>query len=254
MRRHSVRAVSVTSKSSGIKGAFGTRRLLVMLLSVALLVGALPAAASAHGRTHRTRHDARLAMDGPDPAFWLSDPDGVDGVSGTEQFDPVVGSSGWATVHRNRARIKIRATGLEPGHTYTMWVVYFNDSSKCVEGCNGPDLVAAGGGVIWGAGKIARRNGRATFTARLKTGNGAAFDPTPPPPFAHAPYEAGPNNEFHVVIRSHGPKIRGEIREQLTQFGGGCEVNVGPPPEGVGDFPVPAAPGECGDVQLYVFK
>lgn len=191
----------------------------------------------------------------PDPGFWLSDPDGIDGDSGIEQGDLVEGTYGRATVAHDSAEIKVRAKGLEQGHVYTMWVVYFNDSTLCDDGCNGPDLATAGGGVIWGAGKIGGGNGQATFVANLENGDGADYvGNTPPPPFAFAPYEAGPNNEFHIVIRSHGPRITGEVHEQLTTFGGGCEVNVGPGPEEQGDFPVPTAPGECGDVQLYVFR
>jgi hypothetical protein len=217
-------------------GIFG-----IMLLALMMISGT----ALAHG----------TALDGPEPAIWLSDPGGVDGISGIEQGSAVEGSSGKATVRHHRARIKVRATGLEPGHVYTMWVVYFNDSSKCVDGCNGEDFLAAGGGVIWGAGKIGNRAGRATFVAKLRTGAGAEYvGSTPPPPFAFASYQPGSNNEFHVVIRSHGPKIRGHVRDQLSTYGGGCETNVGPFPEQVGDFPVPAAAGECGDIQLYVFK
>jgi len=194
-------------------------------------------------------------LDGPSPAIWLSDPDGVDGDSGIEQGDPVVGSSGKATIKGHHAKIKVKAKGLEPGHAYTMWVVYFNDQKICIDGCNGEDFAAAGGGVIWGAGKVANHHGNATFKAKLTTGDGAGYvGDTPPPPFAFAAYEAGPDNEFHVVIRSHGPRIHGLVHEQLTTYGGGCEVNVGPRPEQIGDFPVPSAPGECGDVQLYAFK
>lgn len=193
-------------------------------------------------------------MDGPSPAIWLSDPDGVDGDSEIEQGDPVVGSSGQARIMKNGAEIKVKATGLEPGHAYTMWVVYFGDSLLCDDGCNGPDLAPAGGGVIWGAGAIGGGNGQATFVAHLKNGDGADYDSSPPPPFAFAAYEAGPNNEFHVVIKSHGPTIAGLVHDQLSTYGGGCEVGVGPRPEEGGDFPVPSAPGECGEIQLYVFK
>lgn len=75
-----------------------------------------------------------------------------------------------------------------------------------------------------------------------------------PPPFAFAPYEAGPHNEFHIVIRSHGPKKAGEVGAQIGTFNGGCEVEVGPPPESEDVFPVPEKSGECGDVQVYVFS
>jgi len=221
------------------------RRIVVLVAALTMvIVGVVAAEAS-----------AKIRLDGPNPAIWLSDPDGVDGDAGTEQGDPVIGSRGRADVGEEGARIQVRATGLEPGYTYTMWVVYFNDSSVCVDGCNGPDLATAGGGVIWGDGEIARRNGTAVFTARLPNGAGAgSVGDTPPPPFAFAAYQAGENNEFHIVIRSHGPQIPGEVHAQLTTFGGGCVVNVGPAPEQVGDFPVPSAPGECGDIQLYVFS
>jgi hypothetical protein len=107
---------------------------------------------------------------------------------------------------------------------------------------------------MFGDGQIAGGNGKATFTAHLKTGDNAADLGPPPPPFGFAAYEAGENNEFHVVIRSHGPAIPGEVEAQLTTFGGGCTTFLPPVPEQVGDFPVPSAEGECGDVQLYVFK
>jgi hypothetical protein len=142
-----------------------------------------------------------------------------------------------------------------------MWVVYFNDQTTCANfgsgnaGCNGEDLSlsAAKGGVMFGDGQIAGGNGKATFVAHLNTGDNAAIH-GPPPPFGFAAYAAGENNEFHVVIRSHGPQIEGKVDLQLSTFGGGCTTFLPPVPEQVGDFPVPSAPGECGDVQLYVFK
>lgn len=218
------------------------------VLAIAAVMAMVLVIAAPAGASHK------IKLDGPSPAIWLSDPEGVDGVNGIEQGDWVAGSLGRAYVEGDSATIRVVATGLVPGHTYSMWVVYFNDHDLCVDGCNGPDLAVAGAGVMWGNGQIARADGTATFVARIHTGDNAeAVGLTPPPPFAFAPYEAGENNEFHVVIRSHGPQIPGEVHNQLGTFGGGCEVNVGPLPEQVGDFPVPLAPGECGDVQLYVF-
>jgi hypothetical protein len=199
-------------------------------------------------------------LDGPDPAIWLSDPERDIGDNGIEQGDPVAGSSGTAVVNGGGATITVKATGLEPGHTYTMWVVYFSDNAQCadrgsgVAGCNGEDLPFAGGGVIFGNGQVAGGSGTATFTARVNTGDGADAIGPPPPPFAFAAYEAGENNEFHIVIRSHGSKIAGEVADQISTFNGGCTTQVGPPPEGIGDFPTPELPGECGDIQLYVFS
>lgn len=162
-------------------------------------------------------------LDRPSPAIWLSDPEGDAGVNGIEQGDPVAGASGSARVDANGATSQVKATGLVPGHTYTVWVVHFSDQTLSVDGCNGADLQVAGAGVLWGDGKIAAGNGQATFNARLSTGYGAEhIGQPPPPPFSFAAYEPGPGSEFHVVIRSHGPKIPGEIHSHLTQFGGGC--------------------------------
>jgi hypothetical protein len=226
------------------------RRPAVLLGVVFLLAGILAMPAAAGPPTN---------LDGPAPAIWLADPDGI-GEGDIATGDPIAGASGSAKVNSNGATIKVKATGLTPGHTYTMWVVYFSDQTLCedrgsrVEGCNGEDLsFVAGGGVLFGNGQVAGGNGKATFTARLNTGD-TAGPPPPPPPFAFAPYEAGEDNEFHVVIRSHGPKIPGQVGEQIHEFNGGCVDQVGPLPEQTGNFPVPVEPGECGDVQLYIFS
>lgn len=190
-----------------------------------------------------------------EPGFWISDPDGVDGDNGIEQGDLIEGTAGSAFVTHNGAKIRVRTTGLEPGHVYTAWVVYFNDSTLCDGFCNGPDLAVAGGGVIGPfAGTIGTDDGVSTFVAILETGEGEDYVGPPPPPFAFAAYEAGTNNEFHVVIKSHGPIIKDILHDQLTTYAVGCDVNVGPLPEQVGDFPVPAAPGECGEIQVHTFR
>ena len=79
----------------------------------------------------------------------------------------------------------------------------------------GPDLPVAGAGSVWGDGKIANADGTARFSARLREGAGAELVPsTPPPPFAFESYVPGVDNEFHVIIRSHGPRIPGLVHEQ----------------------------------------
>lgn len=209
------------------------RRVILLLMAMTLLiVGAAPASA------------ATTSLDGPAPAIWLS---------GAEQDGPVVDSSGSATLNSNGATIKVKATGLEPDHAYTMWVVFFSDRTNCDDlgsgnaGCNGDDLGGANG-ITYGAGAVVDESGNATFAARLRDGTAGSLVP--------GVYDAGANNEFHVVIRSHGPKIPGMVSDQIHSLDGGCDQEVGPPPENPanGDFPVPALPGECGDVQLYIFS
>lgn len=212
-----------------------SKRTLVLLMTMVLVVvGTAPAFANT------------TSLDGPNPAIWLSDPEGNDGNNGIEQGDPIVGSSGTATINNDGATIKVKATGLEPGHTYTMWVVFFSDQTACSDGCDGGDLGGANG-VTYGAGAVVgSSSGNATFVARLNSGHVGSLVP--------GVYEAGADNEFHVVIRSHGPKIPGSVDAQTHEFQGGCTDEVGPTPGQAGDFPVPALPGECGDIQLYVFS
>jgi hypothetical protein len=97
-----------------------------MRSSIALLAGAVLVMVTA---APVSASPDRYQLDGPAPAIWLSDPDGVDGNNGTERGSPVAGSDGWAVVSHDRSRIAVRATGLVPGHVYTMWIVYFTDPS-----------------------------------------------------------------------------------------------------------------------------
>ena len=97
------------------------RRTLVLAMTVGLIVGVLATPGLA----------ATGTLDGPDPAIWLSDPEGDLGDNGIEQGDPVAGSSGSARLNENGATITVNTSGLEPGHAYTIWVVYFSDSTLC---------------------------------------------------------------------------------------------------------------------------
>ena len=96
-------------------------RMISFVLTIGLVVGGLAAPGSAETST----------LDGPNPAIWLSDPEGDEGDNGIERGDQVAGSSGRALLNDNGATIIVEATGLEPGHAYTMWVVYFNDQTEC---------------------------------------------------------------------------------------------------------------------------
>jgi hypothetical protein len=183
-------------------------------------------------------------------------------LAGDDAGDEVAGSSGRATVNANGATVSVTATDLTPGHTYTMWIVYFNDATQCQFGesdpetnCGPGDLVAGRGGVNYADGKVAGGTGRATFSGRLNAGDGPDRGPMPPGQPGVVPYEPSDSPDFHVVLRSHGPKIPGEVSEQILTFEGGCDVEVGPPPGQSGpEFSIPVEPGECGDIQLYIFE
>jgi hypothetical protein len=209
------------------------RRLTVLLMAVGLLMSVLAAPAAAETTN----------LDGPDPAIWLADPDGTGNI---QAGDSVANASGSAKLNNNGASIKVKATGLEPGHTYTMWIVYFNDQTACEPNglpgdCDEEDV----NGIAFGDGKVVGGSGKATFSARLN--DGADYGLDGPPPFSIDPYDANEDNEFHVVIRSHGPKIPGLVGEQINTIDGGCTDDPAP-----GEVPVNS--GECGDVQLYIFS
>jgi hypothetical protein len=71
-------------------------------------------------------------------------------------------------------------------------------------GCSGADL-ATGSGVLNGTDRISIHNGTATFVT-LRTGDDVDYvGGTGPPSFAFTPLAASTDNEFHVVIWSHGP-------------------------------------------------
>jgi hypothetical protein len=143
---------------------------------------------------------------------------------------------------------------LEPA-AYTLWWVVWNNPEACGDdGCDEADLGAPGIDVDIGyaAGALVRRNGRAYFAATLREG-----------PLEGFPQEFGlttgtgltdaRKSEIHVVIRTHGPRIRGLTGSMLTTFHGGCDYSVfgGLIDEGAYGLP---GPNTCTDVQFAVFK
>jgi len=53
--------------------------------------------------------------------------------------------------------------------------------------------------------------------------------------------------EVHLVLRSHGPRIPGQVAEQRTTFAGGCEFFLDP------GATHELEPGQCSDLQFAVF-
>ncbi len=54
--------------------------------------------------------------------------------------------------------------------------------------------------------------------------------------------------EIHLVLRSHGPKIPGQINAQISSFQGGCTTNLPPFTE------VPDEIGECADIHASIHQ
>jgi len=126
--------------------------------------------------------------------------------------------------NNNGASFNLKTTLLNPGSAYTLWMVVFNNPEECGDdGCGGPDLgnAAVNGDVLFSAGSLAGSTGKATFAGNRKTGDNSGSLFGPDAPGIIDSHKA----EIHFVVRTHGEKIPGSIREQISTVGGGCDVN-----------------------------
>ena len=146
--------------------------------------------------------------------------------------DPVLGAS---TLMRydDEVDMTISTTGLEPRHAYSVWWVIFNNPDACSDECGADDFPAGVGGaetgpeppdpaveasVVWATGLIVSSEGAADFRARLEIGN-------PPGVVGFGPGLVDPMNaEFHLIVRSHGRAVLGQVAEQIGTTKGLCEV------------------------------
>lgn len=122
-------------------------------------------------------------------------------------------------------------TGLLPNAAYTAWWAVFNRPDRCTLPCSIDDVIAGIGQSFYAAGYIADGEGVANISARLLRGpipigadrlsdNNPAVDPAGEVGLKN-PYKA----EIHVVAaRVHGPLVVGRVDEQLSTFGGGCDL------------------------------
>ncbi len=162
--------------------------------------------------------------------------------------DQIEGASATLVRNKNGARMNIQTRELEPGHTYSVWMVVFDAPENCVEPnqcgledimplMDDPDADNPSEATIFGAvgGGLAGGNGQATFSGHAKPGD-EANDVL----FGDGSLDNPLTAEVHFVIRTHGPKIPGMIREQISTFNGGCEE--GEPNEDL-----------CEDLQFGVF-
>lgn len=137
-----------------------------------------------------------------------------------------------------------------------MWWVVFNNPDGCSDPCGENDIFlngdpaqglnAAGieaADIVAGYadGVLARKNGRAFMSAWLGEDRRVR----------EIIFGQGPvlkdslGAEVHLVARSHGPAIAGQIKAQTGSYAGGCEVFLNPPE-------VPQAEGECSDVHFAI--
>ncbi len=130
---------------------------------------------------------------------------------------------------------------IPPGDVITLWGAIFNDPSKCTAGtpgvsaCDFPDMEIAEGSLVWLGSGIAS-GGSTQYTGSLMVGDAsgdilALFDVRSGPGLLNP---AGA--EVHVIVRTHGQPVPGQVQAQSTTFlGPNCTVEA-PPSEPCADL------------------
>lgn len=155
-------------------------------------------------------------------------------------------------------RMQLDTDALSPRETVTAWWVVFNEPDACAGPCDGDDIFVGGDPAApldqaaiaradvvaaYATGQMASADGAVDLRAEILEGeregtrevilgDGATL-------------KDAATAEVHLVVRSHGPAIEGQVDDQIGSFGGGCTSLLVPPD-------APDAPGECGDVLFAV--
>lgn len=160
-----------------------------------------------------------------------------------------------ATLLRNNNKVRMTwsVDDLEAGYAYTVWWVIWNNPENCgiPFQCSDADFAIANEvevEVLYAAGHVVGNSGTGNFAASLNENDtdGSINEDIFGLPSYGGLHDAR-TAEIHLVLRSHGPAIPGQVDEQISTYPGGCEI----------DFPafteVPDAEGECGDYMAAVF-
>lgn len=174
--------------------------------------------------------------------------------SSTDVLDAITGEVlGESNLYRNGngLTINFKTTGLMPGHAYTLWWVVWNKPENCETpgACVESDFANALNvevQLLYATGSVAGNNGKGNFSAHLKENDdsGSIHELFGLPNLGGL--QDAQKAEIHAVLRSHGPKIPGQVSDQINSYEGGCVVN----------FPafteIPVEEGECGDIIVAI--
>lgn len=117
-----------------------------------------------------------------------------------------VSGGGLLLVNKAGAHVLLQAEHLTPGNAYTVWFVYFNDTSKCLtpNSCAPVDLTMPTGAPegVFGrmASAIAGRDGELTFQATLPD------------------FEVSAGSAVHLALFAHGPAATTDLQERARQL------------------------------------
>ena len=180
--------------------------------------------------------------------------------STVDVINPILGIvTGTSTLHRNSSGITVnyKTTGLTPGYAYTIWWVIWNNPQNCSTPgeCGDPDFgnaEAVGVDVLYAAGHVVGKSGVGNFSARLNVDDDSqSINDLFGLPAAGGLQSGNTYSaEVHLVLRSHGPMIPGEVNEQIGGYLGGCDNPFEFPPF----TEIPDEVGECGDIEFAIFS
>ncbi len=178
-------------------------------------------------------------------------------VEWVEDETVVEGATSTLTRMEHGLYMTFDAVGLEPGAAYTAWWVVFNKTENCSDGECGLDdsfIMDSNGGILLteegapqfnlpareitafslhrATGSVADIDGTAEFRAHLPVGDRTEVEFDGPGLFDAM------KAEIHIIIRTHGPAIPGDLHEQMNTPWGGC-------PEGWPKTP-------CGNIQFSI--
>lgn len=166
----------------------------------------------------------------------------------------LIEDAGTATLRRNNNKVSMnfKVENLTPGYAYTIWWVIWNKPENCGNPfeCGEADFGIADAvevEVLYGAGHVVGNSGKGYFSGSLSENDdsGSINDLFGLP--GYGGLADARTAEVHLVLRSHGPAIPGQVNDQINTYPGGCEVDFLPFTE------IPDEEGECGDYMFAVF-
>lgn len=136
-------------------------------------------------------------------------------------FEAVEGASILARSAKG-VRATVNTSGLDADASYSIWWVVFNHPEHCIDGCDEGDfeIPEVESSVLWASGFVTGPDGTANVDfelRKLRAPGEVLFGPG-----LLRPMDA----EIHVVLRTHGPRVAGDVARQISSFDGECDPAV----------------------------
>ena len=139
-------------------------------------------------------------------------------------FPTVAGASSKIVRNDNGVTVSVKTT-VNPG-AYTMWMLLWNDTDLCV-GSPGLECDPADDPpdcVLFTAGHVVGNNGTLNYSGhrRVNDSSGSIVEEGVPGPPCLNGLTNPQGAAIHLIIRSHGPKQPGQVKQQISTLLGGC--------------------------------